>query len=281
MYVYKFIINQEMKNKIKNSITILIVAIALSSCTKDNNNVDTGAGSLKIQFENGFADNGLVIGGPTVATSNNEILKISKIKYLVSNIVLTKDDGTLFVYPKEQSYFIVDDATLASLHINLSNVPIGNYKKITFGIGVDKEQYDLGELGQGTIWTQAQTDGMTMSGTWMGGYKCIDFEGTFSSPTVISDASFMVQNGKSGMDYNYAEISLDLPTNALVRSNIIPEIHMSTDLSQIIDGTNKISLTTIKGSGSHAMIMGGSTLPLITENITEMFAIEHVHNDPN
>jgi len=270
-----------MKNRLKNIIISTLVTMAFVACSKDNNDNTTGVGSLEIQFENGFAENGLVLGSPTVSTSNNEVLKISKIKYIISNIVLTKDDGTLFTYPKDQSYFIINEIDLASLHLTLSNVPYADYKKITFGIGADKAQYDLGESGQGMVWTKAQAAEMTMTGNWMDGYKCVDFEGTFTSPTVTSDTFFMIQNGKSGMDYNYAEVSLDLPTKALVKSNIIPEIHMSTDLSKIIDGTNKISLTTTKGSGSHVMITGGTYLPLITENLSSMFSVEHVHNDPN
>jgi hypothetical protein len=91
----------------------------------------------------------------------------------------------------------------------------------------------------------------------------------------------MIHTGKTGTDYNYTVINLDLPTNALVRSNITPQIHLSTDLSQIIDGTNKISLTANNGMGMGAMIMGGANLPLISANLANMFAVEHVHNDPN
>jgi hypothetical protein len=74
---------------------------------------------------------------------------------------------------------------------------------------------------------------------------------------------------------------LDLPTNALVRTTITPQIHLSTDLSQIIDGANKINLSEHNSMGMGAMIMGGSDLPLISSNLSSMFSVEHVHNDPN
>ena len=267
-----------MKNRFKNIIAVLTVTIALISCTKDNNEI-SGNGGLKIQFENGFADNALVLGSPTVATSNNEVLKISKIKYIISNIVLTKEDGTTFTYPKSQSYFIVDEETPSSLLLSLSNIPAANYKSIKFGIGVDQAQYDLGQTGIANFWTAAQTAGMTWS--WASGFKFLAFEGTFTSPTVTSDTSFMIHTGKTGTDYNYTEVSLALPTNALVRTNITPQIHLSTDLSQIIDGTNKINLTDHNGMGMGAMIMGGTDLPLISANLANMFSVEHVHNDPN
>ena len=259
--------------------TAIVAILFLASCTKDKTTETPGVGSLKIHFENGFAENGLVLGSPTTATSNDEILKISKIKYIISNIVLTKEDGTTFTYPKSQSYFIVDEEISPSLEIELANIPYGNYKKVTFGVGVDQAQFDLGATGQGNLWTNAQTAGMTWS--WASGYKFLAFEGTFTSPTYTSDVSFMIHTGKTGTDYNYTVVSLDLPTIALVRATITPEIHMSTDLSQIIDGENKINLSSKNEMGMGAMIMGGADLPLITANLSNMFSVEHVHNDPN
>lgn len=267
-----------MKNILKKSIAVVAIAITLVSCSKSEDSI-TGTGALKVQFENGFADNALVFGSATVPTSQNEVLKISNVKYIVSNIVLTKEDGTTFTYPKSQSYFIVDEATPASLLLNLSNIPAANYKTITFGIGVDQAQYALGQSGIADFWVAAQTAGMTWS--WASGFKFLAFEGTFTSPTVTTDTPFMIHTGKTGTDYNYTEVSLPLPTNALVRTNITPQIHLSTDLSQIIDGANKINLTAHNSMGMGAMIMGGSDLPLISANLANMFSVEHVHNDPN
>lgn len=267
-----------MKNSLKKSIAVVAIAITLVSCSKSDDAI-TGTGALKVEFENGFADNALVLGSATVPTSENEVLKISSVKYIVSNIVLTKEDGTTFTYPKEQSYFIVDEAIPSSLLLNLSNIPAANYKSIKFGIGVDQAQYDLGQTGIANFWTTAQNAGMTWS--WASGFKFLAFEGTFTSSTVTTDTSFMIHTGKTGTDYNYTEVSLNLPTNALVRTNITPQIHLSTDLSKIIDGTNKINLTAHNGMGMGAMIMGGADLPLITANLASMFSVEHVHNDPN
>lgn len=267
-----------MKNSLKKTIAFFAVAIALVSCSSNDDTV-SGSGSLKVEFENGFADNALVFGSATVPTSLNEVLKISSVKYIVSNIVLTKKDGTIFTYPKAQSYFIVDGSDTSSLILNLSNIPAGDYKAIKFGIGVDQAQYELGQSGISDFWTTAQNEGMTWS--WASGFKFLAFEGTFTSSTVATDTPFMIHTGKTGTDYNYTEVSLNLPTNALVRTTITPQIHLSTDLSQIIDGTNKINLSDHNSMGMGAMIMGGADLPLISANIANMFSVEHVHNDPN
>ena len=98
-----------MKNILKKAIAVAAVAMVLVSCSKSDDAI-TGTGALKVEFENGFADNALILESATVSTSQNEVLKISSIKYIVSNIVLTKEDGTTFTYPKSQIYFIVDEA---------------------------------------------------------------------------------------------------------------------------------------------------------------------------
>ena len=267
-----------MKNYISIAVACLAFAGLFTACSKSEETI-TGTGSLNIEFENGYKGNLLVLGAATLPTTNNEVLTVNEVKYIISNVVLTKEDGTVFTYPKADSYFIVDASNPESLLLNLSNVPAANYKSIQFGIGVDQAQYELGQSGIADFWAEAQAAGMTWS--WASGFKFLAFEGTFTSPTVSNATSYMIHTGKFGTDYNYTTVNLDLPTNALVRTNITPQIHLSTDLSQIIDGTNKVNLSENNGMGMGAMIMGGPLLPLITANLSDMFEVEHVHNDAN
>ena len=267
-----------MKSQFKNIIAAMAIAAVFVSCSNDDNDTAVaGTGQLKVEFDNSFVDNDLILNNQSNTTSANEVLKISLIKYIVSNIVLTKEDGTTFTYPKSDSYFIVDESNSSSLVLNLENVPAANYTKVKFGIGVDKAQFDLGATGQGDFLAEAQAADLLWS--WSAGYKFLAFEGTFTSPTVAADTPFMVHTGQTGTDYNYTEITLDMPTKALVRTNITPQVHIIADLSKIIDGTNKIKLSDNNEGGMGAMIMGGPNLPLITSNLNGMFSINHVHND--
>lgn len=256
----------------------MVMAIILMSCSDGNNPSEiTGTGNLIVEFDNAFGQNDLILNSQPNTSSVNEVLNVSTVKYIVSNIVLTNEDGTTYTYPKSESYFIVDEATAASQFVKLGNVPAGNYKAISFGIGVDQEQFNLGAAGQGDFLAKAQAADLLWS--WSAGYKFVAFEGTFTSSAVISPAPFMVHTGKTGTNYNYKTITVDLPTNALVRTTIIPEIHIVADVSKIIDGQNKISLTDNNMGGMGAMIMGGANLPLITANLSQMFSVAHVHND--
>jgi hypothetical protein len=87
------------------------------------------------------------------------------------------------------------------------------------------------------------------------GYKFIAFEGTLHISYRSDCLPFKVHTGQTGTDYNYASISLDLKTKALVR-NITPQIHIVADLSKVLNSTNVIKLSD-NASGTGANIMVG------------------------
>ncbi len=261
-----------MKFQLKTIVAVIAITFACSSCSDDEDPVQniTGTGNLKLEFDNVYKTSNLAFNTPYTNT-NGETVKITKAKYIVSNIVLTKEDGSTYTLPKSQSYFIIDEETAASTLLNLPNIPAGNYTKVKFGIGVDQAQFNLGATGQGDFLAQAQAAGMMWS--WSAGYKFVALEGTFTSASITTETTFMLHTGQTGSDYNYIEVTLNLPENALVRTTITPQIHLMADLSQLPDGTNKINFA------EGAMVMGGGKLALVTANIANMFEVHHVHND--
>ena len=260
-----------MKFQLKNIVAVMALAFAFTSCSDDDNNAISGEGNLKLEFDNVYGDANFAFN-TAYTNSNGEVVKASNAIYIVSNIVLTKEDGSTYTVPKSESYFFVNEADAASTLLNLPNIPAGNYTKVTFGIGVDQAQFNAGADGQGTMWTDAQALGMTWS--WAAGYKFIKFEGTYTSSTVTSETSYMVHTGKTGDVYNYTEVTLDFPENALVRTNITPQVHIMADLKKVLDGPTVINLT------DGAMVMGGTKVQNISaNNVPTMFEVHHVHND--
>lgn len=265
-----------MKFQLKNILAVVAIACAITSCSTDDNKA-VGNGKLDLEFDNVFGDANLILDSQVNTTSQNENLKISDVKYIISNIVLTNEDGTTFTLPKNESYFIVSERNVLSQVLELQNIPAGNYTSVKFGIGVDETQYNLGETVQGDFFAQAQDEDMAW--TWSAGYKHLLFEGNFTSASVTTETPFMVHTGKSGANYNYTEITVNFPEKALVRTTLTPDVHILADVKHFIDGTNKISLTANNMGGMGAMIMSGENLPLITANLATMFVVDHVHND--
>lgn len=259
-----------MKIQFKNIAIAMVAALALTSCSNDDENPTTGDGNLKLEFDNVYGDADFAFNTP-YTNSNGEVIKASNAIYIVSNIVLTKTDGSTYTVPKSESYFFINESNLSSTIINLPNIPAGNYNKVSFGIGVDEEQFNAGADGQGDMWTNAQALGMTWS--WAAGYKFVKFEGTVTSAT-HTDANYRVHTGKTGSVYNYASVTLDLPENALVRTNITPQVHIMADLKEIVDGTTKINFE------DGLDVMGGTPVQnIMANNVPNMFEVHHVHND--
>lgn len=266
-----------MKFQFNYIVAVLATTFIYTSCSNDDNETITGKGKIAIEFDNVFGNANLILNSQANVTSQGETVKVSDVKYIISNVVLTKEDGSTFVYPKANSYFIVSEANSASHVLQLENIPAGNYTKIKFGIGVDEAQYNAGQTVQGDFFAAAQNEDMAWS--WSAGYKHILFEGMFTSATVTKETSFMIHTGKSGADYNYTDVTLNFPDKALVRTSITPAVHIFADVAKIIDGTNKVKLTDNNMGGMGAMIMSGPKLALITTNLANMFKVDHVHND--
>jgi hypothetical protein len=261
-----------MKFQFKTIIAAFVITFASASCSKDDSSETiNGEGSLKLEFDNRYGDADFAFNTP-YANSNGEVIKALNAIYIVSNIVLTKEDGSTYTVPKSQSYFFINEEDEASTLLNFPNIPAANYTKISFGIGVDKAQYDAGADGQGDLWTRARALGMEWG--WAAGYRFVKFEGTYTSATTTVDTPFKVHTGKTGDVYNYAEVSLNFPENALVRTNVTPQVHIMADLKKIIDGTTKINFD------EAADVMGGTKVQNISSNnVPTMFEVHHVHND--
>lgn len=264
-----------MKFQLKKIAAVVAIAISLFSCSNDDE-IISGEGNLKLEFDNTYGTANFAFN-TEYTNSNGEKVKATQLKYIVSNIVLTKADGTTFTYPKSSSYFIVDEATTASQILNLANIPAADYTSVKFGIGVDRAQWELGATGQGDFLAAAQTAGMTWN--WTGGYKFVAFEGNATSATLTTPRNYRVHTGKVVVNnvetYNYAEITIPFPSVAKVRTTITPQVHIIADAKKIVDGENKIAVT----AGTSGDIMSGDRLALITANVSKMFTIDHVHND--
>jgi hypothetical protein len=264
-----------MKFQLKKIAAVVAIAISLFSCSNDDE-IISGEGNLKLEFDNTYGTANFAFN-TEYTNSNGEKVKATQLKYIVSNIVLTKADGTTFTYPKSSSYFIVDEATTVSQILNLAKIPAADYTSVKFGIGVDRAQWELGATGQGDFLAAAQTASMMWS--WTGGYKFVNFEGNATSATLTTPRNYRVHTGKVVVNnvetYNYAEITIPFPSVAKVRTTITPQVHIIADAKKIVDGDNKIAVTT----GTSGDIMGGDRLALIMANVSKMFTIDHVHND--
>jgi len=274
--------------KIYKFLSLFFIALTFFTLTSCRNNDEDDSstettGNLQLKFENGFNNLGdIVLNQTTQTSSSGQKYQFSTLKYVISNITLIDENGGEFKYhynDPDKGAFIVDQAEAAAgiNYLNLTEIPKNNYKKIIIGLGINQSAYLIGQEGQGIFWQKAKTAGMAWS--WAAGYIFTKLEGKYgmSSPT----SEFMNHCGNMGnVTANntadlYREITLDLPTTARVTQSITPSIHILADFNQYLSGQTALVL-----DSSNDMAMGSNQhLVKVTDNMTKMFKVDHVHND--
>ena len=271
--------------KFKTLLMAITTVAALSSCSKKDDNNDSTPAKVSLQFDNYVGTEKLALGASASAakayTSNRQTLKFSEVKYVITNVVLVKADGTKVPYHTEdldKGGFLINQAKTASLTPVLSGIPEGEYKGIEFGLGVKKELNNLklqdrfpnfyrltGEFKHSGI----------MHWEWANGYRFVKLEGWYSNPTpgknkkgealpAITDGELSIHIGSAfkgtkvigddkkvkGIENEtlnidrdaFRFVSLDFPKNLSVKGGATAKVTIKADFDKLINGTNKISL---------------------------------------
>jgi hypothetical protein len=134
-------------------------------------------GKLVLDFNHIF--NGQAVDFNSVyKNAHGETLKISLIAYFISNIQLIRTDGSRYVIPQDDSYFLIKHTTsAASTSLILPEIPEGEYSGISFLIGVDSLRNTVSiEKRTGTLDVGGTARGMYW--VWNSGYIFFKLEGT-------------------------------------------------------------------------------------------------------
>lgn len=274
------------------TLVIATTAIAaLSSCSKDNNTPQPakpnpgqeekptpelqGNGKITLQFENYVGNEKLTLGADANAakayTSNGQTLKFSEVKYVITNIVLVKADGTKVPYHTEdldKGGFLINQENTTSLTPILTELPEGDYKGIEFGLGVKKELNNLKLQDKFPNFYNLTgkfsfESGKIMHWEWANGYRFVKLEGWYSNATATND-TLSIHMGSAfkgtkvvGEDKKVKEIkdeylnvdrdafrfiSLDFPKTLSVKKGATAKVTIKADLDKLVNGTNKITL---------------------------------------
>lgn len=255
---------------IKNLFVFITLISIFVSCDNDNDTEtditeESTPGSLEIKFSNLVKDELLVLNTKSYTNQSNESYTVKELKYIISNLVLFKENGDKFVYPVADSYFLINEENADSKKIMLSDIDGGDYSKISFGIGVDQSQYPLN--GVANFIPTAEENGMLWS--WSAGYKFIKFEGSFA-PEGGENKDFLLHVGSHGevLD-NYKVVELDLSEKVSISEDAVASIAITADISKIFDSVNTHSLQ-VKSD----VQVDPENAPKIAANVQTMFSIK-------
>jgi len=201
--------------------------------------------------------------------------KVTALRYFISNIKLQKADGSEYVVPQDDSYFLINEEIASSKRLSLQ-VPEGDYTGITFMIGVDSLRNTMPpDRRKGALDISGQAQGMYW--TWNSGYIFFFLEG--ESNQVVGDDAFRYHIGFFGgfstpTLNNIRTTTLSFERDiALVRKNKTPEVHIMMDLLKVFNGRN----FTLKIS-ENSEIMFSALSAKVADNIKEAFFYDHIHN---
>ncbi len=260
------------------SFSIFSSVILLVSCSKDetplyNSNVKA---ALTVEFDNIAGSSDLQLNTATYTNAAGEAFKVTKLKYYVSNFVLTKTDGTVYTVPQDSCYFLIDESVV-STHEPLLMVPEGEYKTLTFMIGVDSLRNTM-DISKRTGVLDPTTTAADMYWTWNSGYIFFKMEGT---STVITGPGNVFQYHIGGFGgyttpttNNLKTVSLDLTARGVpqVKAGKETNIHLMVDILKALNGSTNMSFASLP------MIHSAAPGQPVADNYATMIRHDHTEN---
>lgn len=239
-------------------------------------------GSLGLTFDNVAGSQDLVLNTGTYQNAAGEPLVVTRFNYFVSNIRLKKDDGSEYVVPQDNSYFLVEEERPASQTITLSNIPVGNYTGLTFLIGVDS----LRSLADISKRTGPLDPGLTthdpMYWEWNSGYIFMKLEGTSMAAPAAQNNLFYYHVGGFGGGYNGKKTLNNLRTVTIpfagevasVKTDAKPVLRIKTDVLKVFNGPTPLRIA------DHSSVMFEPFSTSIADNYVQMFRYDHLQTNP-
>jgi hypothetical protein len=234
---------------------IFLVAVAISlifsSCKKDTvQEYDSSVKApLSVEFDNivGAADLQLNSGNYSNAVGQN--FKVTKLKYYVSNFKLTNVDGTVYTVPQKDSYFLIDESDATTHEAELS-VPEGEYKSISFVLGVDSLR-NTTDISQRTGVLDVSAAAADMYWSWNSGYIFFKLDGTSPAITAMGGVFQYHVGGFGGYTTatpnNLRTFTLDLTGRGTpkVKSTKATNIHLLVDILKALNGSTNMDFAAI------------------------------------
>jgi hypothetical protein len=222
-------------------------------------------GTVTIGFLNNVAGMPLIFDSIAYTNPFNEIYRVSKLKYYISNVTLS---GSKHSFTEPDSYHLIDAADNNSLVFSFT-CNINNYTAISFMVGVDSIKNVSGaqsgalDPANGMFWT------------WNSGYIFFKLEGNSSHSSIINHKVEYHIGGFWGSNNALQIISLPLTAGNLVtvKEGKATDIIIAADINKLWQGNMDLKIT-----NTPAIMTPGILSKNIAGNYSDMFSIRSVTN---
>lgn len=289
-----------MKKTLWYSILFSAIMLVLASCSKDSSPAEVEeTGSFAIKFSNMVGSQPMSLeargsGNYMYSTADGQNFNFSLFGYYVNHVILEGPNGEYFADEMNVSanadevkgYYHVLQSDLASTRLNLENVPVGTYDKVTFTIGIPEDGVQQGAAG-GVLdpangawfwnWNAGYIGFAMEGGAEDSPQEFVDWGGSVTTPA----NSYALHVGgwkdlpadSTGIQRfvnNIKTITLNFGTTVQVEENLAPEAHVVVDALKLLNDSALDFSTTY---AVHAPSLGAP----YADALTSVFILDHVH----
>jgi hypothetical protein len=189
---------------------------------------------------------------------------VTKFKYYISNIVLSRKDGKPVTY---KNYFLIDEEKPDSKKVVLENIPSGEYLSVSFNVGVDSIDNCSGAQSgaldpiNGMFWT------------WNTGYIFMKLEGISEFSTMPNAQLEYHIGGFKKPHQCIRTISLHLNQSILITKNNNEIIEIKADILEMLKTPISIDFSTLP------TVTDFNNATKLADNYADMFSILKLNNE--
>jgi hypothetical protein len=267
-FLFLFLILNQQNPMRKIYLFVAIAFIALTTaCTKEkivevekivkdtvkvlvDGNFDPNKGVLKVSFEHLVGSNPFAIRTSFTDASNNTY-RFDEIRYWVSNIELFKDNGE--VLKIEDGYFLIENRDTLIFHgttaanvpnmkspprvresFTIGNIPVGNYTKIKFAVGVDPKYNNNFALKAGEL--DINQMAMNAGWAWQTSYIFLRSKGIYlaaGGDPLVDSHKFVVETGGNA---SYRTVEFNLATPIISAPSKVSEVKIKANVLGLFGG---------------------------------------------
>ncbi|WP_152285943.1 MbnP family protein [Flavicella marina] len=264
-----------MKN-IKIVMITVIAVITFTACNNSDTNMEHDNGthvSAVIKL-----DHSIAIGDEFTiqqqADGVTQTLVLDKFKFLISDVSVKTANNNMISIPNNVAGSLIDLAKADDKEVKLylTEIPDGEYKSITFGIGVSDEVASGSADAQSRLFDLASAD---MNWSWNpNSYIFSKIEATnklnmmnhmAKSETEDAD-NLWIHIGKKGDFDGFRTVTLDFPQNITVKNEVSPSVHVKVNIEKLFTPDNGVTV-----------YLGAPNSSDFADNYANIFEVHHVH----
>lgn len=220
--------------------------------------------SLFFRFDAMANNTALIISNKGYTNTAQDLFRVDRFNYYISNIRLKRDDG--FIYAEPESYHLIRHGD-GKTSFTVSNLPEGNYTSVEFLIGVDAARNTSG----------AQTGDLDVNNymfwDWDQGYIFFKLEGGYIAKGKTVEAGYAIHVG--GFEGKYSAIkpcSYNLTAPVIAKNGGMSKIYFNTVIDEIFKNPQTLAIDDYFASP------GDSGMKMLADNYGDMIVVNKVEN---